>query len=230
MICVNGYASPHIPLYMAAMNQRFADNVARIRADSGLDQTEFGEIFGVGQSSVGRWEKGSIPKGDRLHLIAEYGKMTVDELLGREGRPSAPTKPLGEAQPAVFVPLLGDVPAGPWREAIQKSRHYIPAPQAGTPPSAYALRIRGDSMDKIAQDGAIIIVDPTDFDLFEKRLFVVRNGDGEVTFKQYLERPARLVPASRNPAHKPMPITNRGFEIVGRVVKIILDPDQAALD
>lgn len=226
-LCVRGYASAHVPAYTALMNQFFADRVAQIRASSGLDQTQFGEIFGVGQSSVVRWEQGSIPKGDRLNRIADYAGITVDELLGREPRHS---NILEGAVPAVGIPLLGDVPGGPWREAIQKSRQFIPAPQPGMPTSAYALKVRGDSMDKLAKDGATIIIDPTDFDLFERRLFVVRNVDGEVTFKQYLEKPARLVPCSKNPEHKPIPVTEKGYEVVGRVIKIILDPDQAALD
>ena len=226
-LCVRGYAPAHLPAYTAFMNQYFADRVARIRADSGLDQTQFGEIFGVGQSSVVRWERGSIPKGDRLNLLADYAGISVDELLGRETRHS---NILAGAEPAIGIPLLGDVPGGPWREAIQKTRQFIPAPQPGMPASAYALKVRGDSMDKLAKDGATIIIDPTDFDLFEKRLFVVRNSDGEVTFKRYFEKPARLEPCSNNPEHKPIPVTERGYEIVGRVIKIILDPDQAAFD
>lgn len=137
---------------------------------------------------------------------------------------------LDGAEPTMPIPLLGDVPAGPWREAITKSRNFIPAPQAGLTSDAYALRVTGDSMDRIAPDGSIIIIDPTDYDLFERRLFVVRNGDGEVTFKQYRDSPARLVPCSTNAAHKVIPVTAKEYEIIGRVVKIVMDPDQAALD
>lgn len=128
------------------------------------------------------------------------------------------------------IPLLGEVPGGPWREAVRKSHHSIPAPEAGMPESAYALKVTGDSMDKIVGDGATIIIDPEDKDLFDKWLYVVRNGDGEVTFKQYRERPARLVPCSHNPAHLVIAVTDRDYEIVGRVILITMRPDQAALD
>ncbi|ETI62997.1 hypothetical protein C100_14890 [Sphingobium sp. C100] len=98
------------------------------------------------------------------------------------------------------------------------------------PISAYALKVTGDSMDKIVQNGATIIVDPEDRDLFDKWLYVVRNSEGDVTFKQYRERPARLVPCSNNPEHVVVPVADREYEIVGRVILITMRPDQAALD
>lgn len=134
------------------------------------------------------------------------------------------------AMPVASIPLLGEVPAGPWREAIRTSHHFIPAPQPGMPKSAYALTVSGDSMDKIVQDGATIIIDPEDRDLFDKWLYVVRNDDGEVTFKQYRENPARLVPCSKNPAHQITSVSDRDFAIIGRVILITMRPDQAALD
>lgn len=164
----------------------------------------------------------------RAPQYAKKFKVSEEWLLFGKGDAEAVI--LEGAAPTSPIPLLGEVPAGPWQEAITKSRNYIPAPQAGLANSAYALRVTGDSMDRIAPDGSIIIIDPTDFDLFERRLFVVRNGDGEATFKQYRESPARLVPCSSNPQHKVIPVTDKHYEIIGRVVKIVMDPDQAALD
>jgi repressor LexA len=219
----------HPTRYARWMDDTPGERLKTARVSAGYGSTvEAAQALGVSQSTYAQHENGirGIPK-DKAPLYARRFKVSAEWLL--YGKGGTDKTILDGAEPTMPIPLLGDVPAGPWREAIRKSHHFIPAPQAGMPPSAYALKVRGDSMDKIAQDGATIVIDPTDFDLFEKRLFVVRNGDGEVTFKQYLERPARLVPASRNPAHKEIPITDRGFEIVGRVIKIILDPDQAAL-
>ncbi len=134
------------------------------------------------------------------------------------------------AMPVRPVPLLGEVPGGPWREAVQSRHTYIQAALPGTRENAYALKVVGDSMDKLVGDGATIVIDPDDRDLFDKWLYVVRNDDGDVTFKQYRESPARLVPCSRNPEHKIIPIADRTYEIIGRVVLITIAPDQAALD
>lgn len=217
-----------MPRYAFMMDDTPGERLKKARIAAGFDSTvEAARALGISQSTYAQHENGlrGIPK-DKAPLYARRFKVTEEWLLYGKGKNAIPEG----AEPTVPIPLLGDVPAGPWREAVRKSHHFIPAPQSGMPPSAYALKVRGDSMDRVAKDGATIIIDPTDFDLFERRLFVVRNSDGEVTFKQYRERPARLVPCSTNDQHKEMPITDKGYEIVGRVIKIILDPDQAALD
>ncbi|MGW8204377.1 LexA family protein [Sphingomonas bisphenolicum] len=159
-------------------------------------------------------------QGNEMHVLAEW--------LGVSEGSSPP--PIDGAIPVNAVPLLGDVPGGPWREAIRNAREYVQVALPGTRPNAYALKVTGDSMDKVVADGATIIIDPDDIDLFDKWLYVVRNGEAEVTFKQYREGPARLVPCSRNPEHVTIPITDRDYVILGRVVLITLSPDHAALE
>lgn len=221
----------HYPTrYAFNMDDTPGERLKSARTAAGYGSTvDAAAALGVSQSTYAQHENGirGIPK-DKAPLYARRFKVSEEWLLYGKGG-NKPSFPEG-AEPTMPIPLLGDVPAGPWAEAIKKSHHFIPAPAAGMPAAAYALKVRGDSMDRVARDGATIVVDPTDFDLFERRLFVVRNGDGEVTFKQYREGPARLVPCSTNAAHKVIPITSKDYEIVGRVIKIILDPDQAALD
>jgi repressor LexA len=115
------------------------------------------------------------------------------------------------------IPLLGEVPAGSPQEAIQISGKWHPVTDPDTPPRAYALRIKGDSMDKLAPDGATITVDPDDRDLWDGAQYVVRTQDGEATFKEYHANPARLVPLSNNPAHLPIKLGDEPIEILGRV-------------
>ncbi|MGB3844281.1 MAG: S24 family peptidase [Sphingopyxis sp.] len=178
--------------------------------------------LGVSQSTYAQHENGirGIPK-DKAPLYARRFKVSEEWLLYGKRRGEAQ---IDGAEPTMPIPLLGEVPAGPWREAVQKSRQFIPAPQAGMPRSAYALKVKGDSMDRVVADGATIIIDPTDFDLFDKRFFVVRNPDGEVTFKQYRDGPARLIPCSTNPKHQVIHIAGGGYAIIGRVIKTISDP------
>ncbi|WP_088183986.1 LexA family protein [Sphingobium sp. Z007] len=124
-----------------------------------------------------------------------------------------------EAVPAARpIPLLGKVPGGNWLEAMNTARRSIPSPDPSMPPSAYALTVEGDSMDLVVPDGSTIIIDPMDVDLWPGRYYVIENGEGETTFKQYEESPARLVPCSSNPAHEEIPISGGGFRVVGRVI------------
>jgi SOS-response transcriptional repressor LexA len=118
------------------------------------------------------------------------------------------------------IPLLGSVPAGSWREAVRNSRGTVPVADDGTPPNAYALIADGDSMDRVAPDGSTIIVDPDDLDLYPGRYYVVRNGDGDATFKQFKMDPARLAPCSTNSDHQDILLGRDKFQIVGRVVAV----------
>jgi SOS-response transcriptional repressor LexA len=106
----------------------------------------------------------------------------------------------------------------------------VPAPDPSVPPTAYAFKVVGDSMDKIVRDGATIIIDAADRDLWPGELYVVSNGEGDATFKQYLDSPARLVPCSNNPEHKTIPVNSSGWEVLGKVIWIAMRPRYAALD
>lgn len=195
----------------------------------GLTQPDIAERLGVSVPQVSRWESGenNIPSF-RLAAVSAAYEASIGELF--DGEEVGEAGPLAGAQPVTPIPLLGDVPAGNWREAIRKTHHFVPAPEAGIPKSAYALKVVGDSMNKVVRDGATIIIDPTDLDLFDRNYFVVRNGDGETTFKQYLDGPARLVPCSTNPDHKVTLLGSEELTILGRVILITMRPGQAALD
>jgi repressor LexA len=131
------------------------------------------------------------------------------EVEGDAGEPAEETIPK--------IPLLGDVPAGPPQKAIELSGKWHPVSDPDTPPRAYALRVKGDSMDKLVPDGATITIDPDDRDLWDGAQYVVRTQDGEATFKEYHANPARLVPLSNNPTHTAIKLGDEPIEILGRV-------------
>lgn len=210
----------------------YPNEIASIRKARNMSQTELAERIGSTLSMLGKLERGDRRLNqDWMGRIAKALSVEPYQLIAPQevGRETAAFI-LEGALPVKAIPLLGEVPAGPWREAIQTAHHYIPAPAPGMPDSAFALELVGNSMNKIATEGATIIIDPSDRDLFDKWLYVVRNGDGEVTFKQYRENPARLVPCSTDPSHQIIPLANRDYEILGRVIWIAMRPDQAALD
>ena len=122
------------------------------------------------------------------------------------------------AIPVVAVPVIGEIAAGNWKEAVKRSTLSIPAPHPSMPPQAFALEVSGDSMDLLVDDGAMIIVDPADRQFFHKRYYAVQNGEGETTFKQYLGDPARLVPCSSNPAHNEIILGDEPITIIGRII------------
>lgn len=88
------------------------------------------------------------------------------------------------------VPLISWVQAGAWSEVIDNLQ-----PGEGeriettyrASPNAYALRVRGDSMEPKFPKGCILIVEPNENPEPGKYVIVRQNGDTEATFKQLVQ-------------------------------------------
>lgn len=86
-----------------------------------------------------------------------------------------------------------------------------------------ALRVKGDSMDRLAPDGAIIFVDRSDDNLKEDHFYVFAVGAGAATFKRYRGgKSIRLQPFSNNPDHETIPAPD-DLRVVGRVRRVVTD-------
>lgn len=230
-VCSGGNAQ-HLSLRQTCrMSDLWQNHIAYWRKKAKMSQDELAAAIDppTTKGTISQYESGKrTPSQQRLSDIADALGCTPGDLLDGP-QDAGPEIPAG-AIPVMAIPHLGAVPGGNWREAIRTAHDFIPAPKPGMPASAYALTVEGNSMDKVAGNGTQIIIDPSDLDLFDKWLYVVRNGDGEVTFKQYRENPARLVPCSTDPSHQIIPVADRDYEIVGRVILITMTPGQAALD
>jgi repressor LexA len=114
------------------------------------------------------------------------------------------------------VPLVGKIPAGNWRAAIEDPIDLIPTTKGG--PNTFALMPDGDSMDLVVDPGGVIFCDPDDQAMVHTKYYAMMRPGGEMTFKRYFENPPRLAPCSSNPEHKEMLIGQEPLTIVGRIV------------
>lgn len=65
--------------------QIIAKNFKKLRLFKSLNQTEFGDLFGITRSTVGSYEEGRAePKLDTLLKIADHFKLQVDDLIRTE--------------------------------------------------------------------------------------------------------------------------------------------------
>lgn len=117
-----------------------------------------------------------------------------------------------------IVPVVGRIAAGNWQEAVSVSGESIAVPAHLAGKRLFALRPLGDSMDRIVADGGFIVVDPDDRELRDRKFYAVMNGDGETTFKQFQANPLALLPCSSNPAHGAIPLGEKPFKVIGRVI------------
>lgn len=129
----------------------------------------------------------------------------------------------------VAVPLVGEVPAGPFMVAEENIEGWIRLPRTALKPSSakfFLLRVRGDSMnkatvdDKHIENGDLVIVrqQPT----AHTGDIVVAIIDGEATVKRFGQGPHYFVlkPESKNPDHRPI-IVNHDFTVAGIVYGLL---------
>ncbi|MCM2293063.1 LexA family transcriptional regulator [Allorhizobium sp. BGMRC 0089] len=130
----------------------------------------------------------------------------------------------------IDVPLVSMVSATNLRDQDGVSEHeIIRRIKVGELPKGdwVALQVEGDSMNRIAPDGAIILVDRSDDVLLDGRYYVFVLDGGAATFKMYRRAsngyPNRMVPYSTNPDHMAIPADRDDLYVFGRVKRIIQD-------
>lgn len=87
----------------------------------------------------------------------------------------------------------------------------------------FALRVEGDSMDRVSPEGSVIVVNRAERELVANRFYVFQRR-GEATYKRWHAKPPYLAPMSTNPAHEPFFLNRRSdIEVIGRVRRTLLD-------
>lgn len=176
-----------------------------------LSQSQLARELGLkSREAVSQWESGkSSPENERLRSAAVLFGCSYDWLATGRGSPN-PTNSV-----VVGLNLIGDIAAGVWREISEsQDMEYerVPvAPVKDYPVEAqYALKVHGNSVDRVAKDGATIhCVDvgragltPREGDL----VCVERNRAGlrEMTVKRIRmgAEGLELWPESNDPAHQ----------------------------
>lgn len=178
----------------------------RLIEERGESQAGIARLLGIAPNKISK-----VIKGERQLKVGEVDTLRA-YFYGREIKPTVHR-----------IPVVGLISAGQWREGFLDVIERIPSPDPALSSDAFAVRIVGDSMSEVAKEGEDVIVEPNDRRLVNKGYYVVRNADGEMTFKQYRENPARLEPCSANKEHRTIYPGEDGFEVIGRVRKKVTD-------
>ncbi len=195
----------------------FTHRIKEVRKQRGLTQETLAELVGISHSHLSRMERGG--RGTSLEMLARIASalsVSPNDLLVDAPRPDV-----------THVPVVSWVSAGRMtaREAATPRDVTRWISVADLPAGDWiALEVDGDSMNRIAPEGAIILVDRNDRQLVSGKNYVFAYDDGESTFKRYRDDPARLEPVSTNPAHDTI-FPKNGLTVVGRVRRAIADFD-----
>jgi transcriptional regulator with XRE-family HTH domain len=161
------------------LGQRFR----RVRRQLGETQADFGRRFGVGQSSVAKWERNlHLPEGHKLDLLAELEENSNDyELPGKIDDSSSQSL-------FTLVPVVGEIGAGAAVYPIQEDQSnkvtgYVRAARGFG--AVQALQIRGNSMWPAYRDGDWVFIEnrPTEFPLRRETDYLIDLADGRRLLK-----------------------------------------------
>ncbi len=161
--------------------------------------------------------KSKNPRRDTLEGIARGLNWTMEELLDLPGQPNVSNFD----KPIFDVPLISWVTAGELRETSDPyeagdAEQHIPVSHKRN--TLIALRVHGNSMNRVAPEDTLIIVDYADKYLISGRYYVVKL-DVKATFKRYRGDPNRLEPDSTEDFDTFF--VDKELEVVGRVIQTI---------
>lgn len=159
----------------------------------------------------------SVPRGQTLLQLAQALETTPEYLLSGQGEAF-------EFAQSRKVPILAWVSAGALaRDETQQEAIGQAIAQDLDPKGHWiALRVEGDSMDRISPPGSLIFVNLNDKRLVTNACYIITNGDGEATYKRFRASPPRFEPVSTNPAHEPI-FPDHDPAVVGRVRRSQID-------
>lgn len=202
------------------MKGKFPNGLQAAMDRRAVGYTAFARIFDMNRQTVERYAKWqrklTAPIAEKF--APELG-VSPEELLLPDG---------GAVQ---RVPLLDKVQAG----RLTASASQIPVEDVPLLAFAdlgrgefFALRVEGNSMDRISPEGSTIVVDRTDKQLVGGKPYVFSLRGGEATYKLWHPptpaEPAYLEPHSWDNSNKPQFIKRmKDLFVVGRVLRSIID-------
>lgn len=150
-------------------NRKLGERIRAARERSGLSQAALGRLFGISREAVAQWESGrNAPTADKLGRLAAETKVNVEWLMTGAG-----TMEMAERPPQVQIetsfsrnvpihegPLCGEDDSFDFES--QAAVDFAPRPpRLVNVYGAYAIYIRGDSMEPWREPGQIVYVNPT---------------------------------------------------------------------
>lgn len=182
----------------------FPENLKKIREHKGLSQNKLGELVGVNQTTIARWESREIsPSIDNIEVLCNVLDVDLPKLLGSKINFDN-AEYIDIHSNVVQIPVLGVIKAGIPVEAQQDILEYIDIPKSWLSggKSFYGLKISGDSMfPKYSENDIVIFEKSNGIDLsFNKKDCAVMVNGYDATFKNITinDNGISLVPLNLN--------------------------------
>ena len=189
------------------------------RKELNLTLEQVGDLVGVGKSTVRKWETGDIEnmKRDKIVKLAKALRVSPSYIMGiEEGQSQLETLPVKK------IPVVSKISAGLpiYSEENLIDYIYFATNKLNSDKEEFGLKVSGDSMDKIFQDGDIVVVEK-DSVVENGQLGVVMINGYNATVKRirYNGDQIILIPESNNSNHYPQVYgKDDEVKVIGRVV------------
>lgn len=189
------------------------------RKELNLTLEQVGDLVGVGKSTVRKWETGDIEnmKRDKIVKLAKALRVSPSYIMGIEEE-----QPQLETLPVKKIPVVSQISAGLpiYSEENLVDYIYFATNKLNSDKEEFGLKVSGDSMDKIFQDGDIVVVEK-DSVVENGQLGVVMINGYNATVKRirYNGDQIILIPESNNTNHYPQVYgKDDEVKVIGRVV------------
>ncbi len=128
---------------------------------------------------------------------------------------------------ATGIPVLGDIPAGPFDSAVAHPEAYLPL--SGLPDASFALLVRGDSMADLIQPGDVVLLARRP-PAREGEICAVRVGEEDATLKYVRRLPGGTVELRpHNPAYDTLRVPAEEVSLDGVYLGLLRGDAAAAL-
>lgn len=190
-------------------------NLKRIMVENNCTQVEVARDLNINKATISSWVNGTrIPRMDKIDLLCHYFNCTRAEIMDEE--PAQTTQ-------ALRIPVYGRVAAGIPIEAIENISDWeeIPASWQG---KYSGLKVKGDSMVPMIQDGDVLIVKNQSDAESGDIVIALINGE-DATVKKLLKQGDGIVLQPLNPAYEPKYFSKENQETIpvtiwGKVIEI----------
>lgn len=171
--------------------------IAFLRELKGWNQSELAREMKVTPQSVQAWEAGkNVPRQQKMTRLAEVLGVSVGELMSDDAIEGEFQRITGQLEsnveqgppivsPYRAIPIVGTAQMGAdgYWYALEEADGTVDAYSRDA--SAYALRLKGDSMEPAIHSGWVAVIEP-DRDYFPGEYVMVRTTEGESMLKRLL--------------------------------------------
>lgn len=195
---------------------KFPNGLREVLDETRMSQAELARRIGKQRQEVKRWYDGAYRLTPEIaEQIAQHLPRTAEQLL------------FPHRSAETVVPLLSWISAGGLAEPRAVAAHDEALEMIrwslNEKGDWFALRVEGDSMNRISPPDSVIFVNRRDKRLVGNACYIIADADGNASYKRYRTDPARWEPVSTNEAHEPSYVEHDGEPvIIGRVRRTLL--------